>query len=83
MTLDQARYCKAIVNRFLEKVVPKRILDSISLLPTELNCSVEDCSKDAETAKTSQEEYRVDYTSCVGDLLHLSYTRPSTTYAIA
>ncbi len=43
---------------------------------------MEDCSKDEGTAKTLQEEYGIDFASCVGALLYLSYTRPDITYAV-
>ncbi len=43
---------------------------------------MEDCSKDEEAAKTLQEEYGIDFASCVGALLYLSYTRPDITYTV-
>ncbi len=83
ITLDQARYCKAIVNRFLEKAgAKKKPRFHSTILLAEFVPSVEDCSKDEETAKTLQEEYGVDYASCVGASLCLSYTRPDITYAV-
>jgi hypothetical protein len=83
ITLDQARYCKAIVNRFLEKAGAKmKPRFHSTILPAECVPSVEDSSKDEETAKTLQEEYGVDFASCVGALLYLSYTRPDITYAV-
>jgi hypothetical protein len=39
-------------------------------------------SKDEETAKTLQEEYGIDFASCVGAMLYLSYSRPDITYAV-
>ncbi len=73
ITLDQARYCKAIVNRFLEKAGAKKIPRFHStILPAEIVPSVEDCSKDEEAAKTLQEECGIDFASCVGVLLYLS-----------
>jgi hypothetical protein len=83
VTLDQARYCKSIINRFLEKAGAKkkpRFQDTI--LPAEFVPSAEDCSKDEGTAKNLQVEYAIDFASCVGALLYLSYTRPNITYAI-
>jgi hypothetical protein len=44
---------------------------------------VEDCSKNEEAAKTLQEEYGIDFASCVGALLYLSYTRPDILYALS
>jgi hypothetical protein len=51
----KARYCKAIVNRFSEKAGAKiKHRFHSPILPAEFVPSVEDCSKDEETAKTSQ-----------------------------
>jgi hypothetical protein len=81
--LDQARYCKAIVNRLLEKVgAKKKPRFHSTILPAEFFPSVEDCSEDEKTAKTLQEEYGIDFASCVGALLYLSSTRPDITYAV-
>ncbi len=53
ITLDQARYCKAIVNRFLEKAgAKKKPRFHSTILSTEFVPSVEDCTKDEATAKT-------------------------------
>jgi hypothetical protein len=83
VTLDQARYCKAIVNRFLEKAgAKKKPRFHSTILPADFVPSAEDCSKDEESAKTLQEEYGIDFASCVGALLYLSYTRPDITYAV-
>ncbi len=43
---------------------------------------MEDYSKDEETAKTLQEKYGIDFASCIGALLCLSYTRPDITDAV-
>jgi hypothetical protein len=53
-----------------------------TILPAEFVPSAEDCSKDEETAKNLQVEYGIDFASCVGALLYLSYTRPDITYAV-
>jgi hypothetical protein len=84
VTLDQSRCCKTIVNRFLEKAgAKKKPKIHSTILPAEFVPSMEDCSKNEETAKTLQEEYGIDdFTSCVGALLYLSYTRPDITYAV-
>ncbi len=67
ITLDQARYCKAIVNRFLEKAgTKKKPRFHSTILPAEFVPSVEDCSKDEETERTLQEEYGIDFALCVG-----------------
>ncbi len=54
-TLDQARYCKAIVNRFLEKAsAKKKPRFHSTIFSSEFVPSAEDCSKDEKTAKTLQ-----------------------------
>jgi hypothetical protein len=64
--LDQARYCKAIVNRFSEKAgAKKKPRFHSTILHADFVPSVEDCSKDEETAKTLQEEYGSPYGSFV------------------
>ncbi len=83
VTLDQAWYCKAIVNRLLEKAgAKKKPRFHSTILPAEFASSLEDCSEDEETAKALQEEYGINFASCVGALLHLSYTRPDISYAV-
>jgi hypothetical protein len=42
----------------------------------------EDCSKEERTAKNLQVEYRIDFASCVGALLYLSYSTPHINYAM-
>jgi hypothetical protein len=71
------------VNRFLEKAgAKKKPRFHSTILPAEFVPSVEDCAKDEETAKTLQEEYGIDFASCVGAFLSLSYTRPDITYVV-
>jgi hypothetical protein len=83
VTLDQARYCKVIANRFLEKAgAKKKPRYHSTIFPAEFVPSVDNCSKDEETSKTLQEEYGIDFASCVGVLLYLSYTRPGITDAV-
>ncbi len=83
VTLDQARYCKSIINRFLEKAgAKKKPRFHNTILPAEFVPSAEDCSKDEVAAKSLQVEYGIDFASCVGALLYLSYTRPDITYAV-
>ncbi len=68
------------MNRFLEKAGAKmKSKFHSTILPAEFVPSVEDCSEDEETAKTLQEEYGIDFASCVGALPYLSYTRPDIT----
>ncbi len=71
------------MNRFLDKTGAKKKPRSHStILPAEFVPSVENCSTDEETTKTLQEEYGIDFASCVGALLYLSYTRPHITYVV-
>ncbi len=81
--MDEAQYCKALVNRFLEKAgAKKKPRFHSTILPAEFVPSVEDCSKNEETVKTMQEGYGIDFSSFVGVLLYLSYARPDITYAL-
>jgi hypothetical protein len=78
VTLDQARYCKAIVNRFLEKAgAKKNPRFNSTILPADL-CPV---WRTALRMK-SQPKYGIDFASCVRALLYLSYTIPDITYAV-
>ncbi len=71
------------MNRFLEKAVGKKKPRFHStILLAEFVPSVEDCFTDEETAKALQEEYGIDFASCAGSLLYLSYTRPDITNAV-
>jgi hypothetical protein len=71
------------VNRFLEKAgAKKKPRYHYTILPAEFVPTTDDCSKDEETARILQEEYGIDFASCVGALLYLSYTRPDITYAV-
>ncbi len=71
------------MNRFLEKAgAKKKPRFHSTILPAEFTPSVEDCSMDEETTKTLQEEYGIDFASCVEALLYLSHTRPDITYAV-
>jgi hypothetical protein len=54
----------------------------ITILPAEFVPNAENCSKDEETAKNLQVGYGIDFASCVGLLLYLSYTRPDISYAV-
>jgi len=53
ITLDHTSYCKAIVNRFLEKAgAKKKPRFHYPILSAKFVPSVEDCSMNEETAKT-------------------------------
>jgi hypothetical protein len=85
MTLDQARYCKSIINRFLEKAgAKKKHRFHNTILPAEFVPSAEDCYKNEVTAKAKnlKVEYGIEFASSVGALLYLLYTRPDITYAV-
>jgi hypothetical protein len=60
VTLDQARYCKSIINRFLEKAgAEKKPRFHNTILPAEFVPSAEDCSKVEETAKKPYYIYHI------------------------
>jgi hypothetical protein len=58
VTLDQVKYCKSIISRFLEKAgAKKKTRFHNKILAAEFGPSAEDCSKDEETAKNLHVEY--------------------------
>ncbi len=74
ITLDQARYYKAIVNGILKKAGAEKKPKFIILFCWQTLLSVWDSSKDEETAEAMKEEKGVDFASYIGTLI------PGTTY---
>ena len=77
ITIYQSRYSKSIVKRYLETAGIKISAREItSILPTSFVPTKQDCSETLEEASRLQEEYNIDYASCVGSLIYLVNTRP-------
>jgi hypothetical protein len=81
--LDQSRYCRAIVKKYLDSAGTKR--DTAfhpTPLPLDFIPTADDCSIDEATVQKLESEYNVEYSSCIGSLIYLSMTRCDTVYAI-
>jgi len=73
--LDQTRYCKAIIKKYLDSVGCKNVIRKHTIpLTTDFVATLEDCSKTEESATELGEEYKLDYASCIGSLIYLSQT---------
>ena len=83
ITIDQSRYSHSIVQRFLDVAGDKKVLKHHSCpLPQDCMPSIDDCSKSLEIVLKMQEEYNIDYASCIGALIYLSYTRPDIIFTV-
>jgi hypothetical protein len=83
MTLNQSRYCKAVVKKYLDSDGTKRDLAyHPTPLPLTFTPSIKDCSVHDNTAKELEIEFNVEYLSCIGSLIYLSMTRCDTVYVI-
>jgi hypothetical protein len=83
VTMDQSRYAKSIVTRFLEPAgVKKSNISHGSILPASFILTSKDMTETAHESSKMQEDYNLDYASCVGSLIYLSYTRPDITFAV-
>ena len=81
--MDQARYAKSIVTRYLDGAGVKRINSAHNtILPADFMPTIEDKAKTMEESKKLQEAYNIDYASCIGSLIYLSYTRPDISFAV-
>jgi hypothetical protein len=83
VTIDQSRYAKSIVKRYLEPAgVKKSIKDFSSILPTSFFLTNKDCPEDPADSQCLQEEFNIDYAACVGSLICLANTRPDMIFGI-
>ena len=83
VTIDQSRYAKSIVRRYLEPAgVKKSVKDFSSILPTSFVPTKKDCPTDPADSQCLQEEFNIDYASCVGSLIYLGNTRPDMIFGI-
>jgi hypothetical protein len=81
--LDQTRYCKAIIKKYLDSVGCKNVSRKHTIpLPCDFVPTSEDCSESEEKAAILVEEYKLDYASCIGSLIYLSQTRTDIIFAV-
>ena len=83
ITLDQSRYSKSIVKRYLMPAGIKKIDRAVNtILPSDFVPTKNDCAETVELSKEMQKEYNIDYPSCIRSLIFLSNTRPDMTFGI-
>ena len=83
ITIDQSRYAKSIVQRYLTPAgVKKSDKEVSSVLPTSFIPTKTDCPETIEESMAMQKEYNIDYPSCVGSLIYLSNTRTDMIHGI-
>jgi hypothetical protein len=81
--LDQSRYCKSIIKKYLKAAGSKKITHhhstpfTLDFVPT-----IEDFSIDEDASKILERKYNIDYASCIGSLIYLTMTRCDITFAV-
>jgi hypothetical protein len=81
--LDQSRYCRSLVKRYLETAgCPKVLRHHTTPLPSGFIPTCDDCSSTEHVAQELPSEYNIDFASCVGSLIYLSMTRTDIIYAV-
>jgi hypothetical protein len=81
--LDQSRYCRSIVKKYLDTAGSKKVM-SLHSTPLALDVvpTSEDCSGDEVASKVLEQEYNIDYASCILSLIYLAMTRCDITFAV-
>ena len=83
ITIDQLRYCLSLVKRFLDKAGCKKVVQfHNSSLPAIFVPSSADNYTDLTQVGLLQEEYNIDYASCIGALIYLSQTCTDILFAV-
>jgi hypothetical protein len=83
ITKDQSRYTKSTVTRFLDAAgITKNNMQHGIILPnTYVFTSKDIVTKSKESCKL-QEVYNMEFASCIGPLIYLSYTRSGISFAV-
>jgi hypothetical protein len=81
--LDQSRYCKSIVKRYLDSAgCAKNLRQHDTPLPSGFTPTSEDCSSSEEEARNLELQYNIDFASCVGSLIYLGMTQTDILFAV-
>jgi hypothetical protein len=81
--LDQSKYCKAIVKRYLDTAGCTKITRRHDApLPSGFIATVDDCSASEDESQQLSEGFNIDFASCIGSLIYLSMTRTDIIYAV-
>ena len=78
-TLDQSRYIKNIVNKYIGGTKKRNITRPLS---ADWIATKDDCAKNEKEIVQLTEEYRMEYQSVIGSLIYLMNTRPDITFAV-
>jgi hypothetical protein len=74
--IDQSRYCKGIVKKYLETAgCSRNIRQHETPLLSGFVPTSDDCSRTENESKELETLYNIDYASCIGSLIYLSMTR--------
>jgi hypothetical protein len=83
ITIDKSRYAKSIVRHYLDSAGVKRVNSPHTyILPIDFIPTIEDKESTPEADKKIQEAYIIDYASCIGSLVYVSYKRPYIAFAV-
>jgi hypothetical protein len=83
ITIDQTKYCKSILRRYLDSAGCKNNIQLHSTpLPSGFILSIEDLSATDDDANNLSNEYKINYHSCIGSLIYLTLTRTDIIFAI-
>jgi len=81
--LDQSRYCKSIVKRYLDSAgCAKNLRQHDMPLPSEFTPTNDNCSSSEAEAENLATQYNIDFVSCVGSVIYLGMTRTDILFAV-
>jgi hypothetical protein len=80
--IDQSRYCKGIVKKYLETAgCSRNVCQHETQLPSGFVPTSDNCSTTESESKEIKTSYTIDYASCIGSLIYLSMTRTNIIYS--
>jgi len=81
--IDQSRYYKAIVKKYLESAgCAKNVRQHDTPLPSGFVPTTDDCSSTDQESNKLATSFNIDFASCIGSLIYLSMTRTDIIYAV-
>jgi hypothetical protein len=81
--LDQSKYCKAIVKKYLDTAGCTKVSKHHDApLPSGFIATIDDCSGSEIESQKLSDGFNIDFASCIGSLIYLSMTRTDIIYAV-
>ena len=81
--LDQTGYWLSILKKYLESAgCPKNNSLVNTPLPLDIIPTSDDCSLSEEAVSKLEEEFNIEYASCIGSLIYLTMTRTDILFAV-